>query len=120
MLRIDPTSRVPPYEQLRSQILADIRQGALAPGSKLPPVRRLAVELGLSPNTVARTYRELEAEGHITTAGRHGTRVAAAQTDLEREADRLTLTYLAGMRALGLDGTAIGAHLHRALAANAD
>lgn len=120
MLCIDPASRVPPYEQLRGQLLDDIRQGILLPGSKLPPVRRLAVELGISPNTVARTYRELEAEGHITTAGRHGTRVAAAQTDLEQEADRLTRAYLAGMRALGLDGTAIGAHLRRALATGAD
>jgi DNA-binding transcriptional MocR family regulator len=48
----------------------------LPPGTRLPPVRRLAGDLGLAPNTIARAYRELERDGYIETGGRHGTYVA--------------------------------------------
>jgi DNA-binding transcriptional regulator YhcF (GntR family) len=55
--------------------------GELAAGQKLPTVRQLASDLGLAPNTVARTYRELEADGVITTHGRRGTFVASPALD---------------------------------------
>ena len=48
-------------------------QGDLAPGTRLPTVRQLAADLGLAANTVARAYRELEADGVIATYGRKGT-----------------------------------------------
>lgn len=73
LLVIDPATGIAPYEQLRRQLAEQITAGALAPGAKLPTVRRLASDLGLSPNTVARTYQELEREGHIVTRGRRGT-----------------------------------------------
>ncbi len=81
LLRIDPDSRVPPYEQLRTQIAAMTVTGELAAGQKLPTVRQLATDLGLAPNTVARAYRELEADGVITTQGRRGTFVSSAVLD---------------------------------------
>ena len=79
MLVIDPDSGVPPYEQLRGQIWAAVRSGELVPGAQLPTVRRLADDLGIAPNTVARSYRELERDGVIQTRGRNGSVVAAAK-----------------------------------------
>ena len=54
---------------------AGIRTGELPPGAPLPPVRKLAATLGVSPATVASAYRSLRQRGLVETAGRHGTRV---------------------------------------------
>ncbi|HEX8487442.1 MAG TPA: GntR family transcriptional regulator [Propionibacteriaceae bacterium] len=74
-IAIDSTSPVPPFEQLRSQIAGLVAAGALPAGTKLPTVRQLGTDLGLAANTVARSYRELEADGVLVTAGRRGTYV---------------------------------------------
>jgi DNA-binding transcriptional regulator YhcF (GntR family) len=76
--RIDATSGTPPYEQLRTQVASQVAAGELAAGTRLPTVRSLAEELGVAVNTVARAYRELEADGVVTTNGRRGTVVASA------------------------------------------
>ena len=81
LLRIDPASAIPPYEQLRTQVVAMTVTGELEPGQKLPTVRQLAADLGLAPNTVARAYRELEADGIISTQGRRGTFVSSSALD---------------------------------------
>lgn len=78
LLSIDPRSPVPPYEQMRSQVAAMVEDGSLPPGTRLPPIRTLAADLDLAPNTVARAYRELEEGGMVETRGRHGTFVLAA------------------------------------------
>jgi DNA-binding transcriptional regulator YhcF (GntR family) len=72
-IAIDSTSAVPPFEQLRSQIARLVAAGELPAGTRLPTVRQLGTELGLAANTVARSYRELEADGVLVTAGRRGT-----------------------------------------------
>jgi len=76
ILEIDARSAVPPYEQLRQQVTALVLGGALAPDHRLPSIRRLANDLGIAGGTVARAYRELEADGVVATRGRHGTVVA--------------------------------------------
>jgi DNA-binding transcriptional regulator YhcF (GntR family) len=78
--RIDPASTEAPFAQLRQQILGQVSDGILAPGDRLPTVRRLAEDLGIAPNTVARAYRELEADGVLEGRGRSGTFVRASVT----------------------------------------
>lgn len=110
---IDKTASTPPFEQLRDQLIDQIRRGDLSPGTKLPPVRTLAVDLGLAANTVAKTYRELESSGFVQTRGRHGTVVAPTLGDPEQHRSALALTrdYLAAMSAIGLSAGAVPDYL---------
>ncbi|HEX5771717.1 MAG TPA: GntR family transcriptional regulator [Nocardioidaceae bacterium] len=80
-IAIDHDSAVPPFEQLRAQIAGLVNRGELAPGTRLPTVRKTAEDLGLAVNTVARAYRELEADGVVVTEGRRGTFVRSAVVD---------------------------------------
>jgi DNA-binding transcriptional regulator YhcF (GntR family) len=84
MITLEPSSGIPPFEQVRAQIAAQIANGVLTAGTRLPPVRRLADELALAANTVARAYRDLEAAGLVQTRGRGGT-VVTAGGDRARE-----------------------------------
>ena len=71
MFQIDFASRVPIYEQLCTNIIKLASAGVFKSGDKLPPVRILASQLGINPNTVAKAYRELESQGYIfSTVGR--------------------------------------------------
>jgi GntR family transcriptional regulator len=76
IVRVDPSSPVPPFEQMRMQIATMITSGVLEIGARLPTIRQLAKDLGLAGGTVARAFRELEADGVIVTRGRHGSFVA--------------------------------------------
>ncbi len=118
MLRLDPTDELPPYEQLRRQLVEQIQSGQLPEQTRLPAVRRLAADLGIAPGTVARAYKELESEGYLETRGRHGTLVAQ-QTLAEHgpKAHQLTAQYVQRMQQLGLTPTEIVAAVHRALPA---
>ena len=101
MIRIDSTLAEPPYDQVKRQVAALVASGELAPGDKLPTVRRLAADLSLAPNTVARAYRELETAGVLDTRGRAGTFVTGDQTS--RAARQAAAEYAQRVRALGLD-----------------
>lgn len=85
-VRIDLDSTTPHYEQLRAQIAALVAAGDLTDGQRLPTVRALANDLGIAPGTVARTYRDLEAAGLVTTRRRVGTLVTAPPATLSRAA----------------------------------
>jgi len=64
-LRINPSSGVPIYLQLMEQIKHAVDIGAIRKGEQLPTIRKVAEELAMNPNTVAKAYRELEYEGFI-------------------------------------------------------
>jgi DNA-binding transcriptional regulator YhcF (GntR family) len=102
MITIDPSSSVPPFEQLRSGIAERIRDGRLPAGTKLPPVRRLAESLDLAPNTVARAYRELEIAKLVATAGRRGTVVAATGDEVTQAAAEAAADFADTVHRLGL------------------
>lgn len=105
-LTVDPTSTEAPFEQVRRQLVALVSAGELAPGTRLPTVRRLADDLGLAPNTVARAYRELETDGVIDTRGRLGSFVAAHGSAAERQAQEAAAEYAARIHRLGLSSDA--------------
>ncbi|MFJ1917188.1 aminotransferase class I/II-fold pyridoxal phosphate-dependent enzyme [Streptomyces sp. NPDC088147] len=76
-----------------AEISADVERavgsGELAPGQLLPPMRELATELGVNPNTVAAAYRSLRERGVIETAGRRGSRVRARPASTARGSIRV-------------------------------
>lgn len=65
-IHISPHDGVPIYLQIVNQVKYLAASGRLSPGEQLPPVRKLAEQLLVNPNTVARAYRELEAAGVLT------------------------------------------------------
>lgn len=65
MFQIDFSSRSPIYEQLYYNVIKLASAGVIKPGDKLPPVRAVAAQLGINPNTAAKAYRELEQNGYI-------------------------------------------------------
>jgi len=102
VISIDSRSATPPYEQLRVQFMAEVQSGALAAGTRLPTVRKLAEDLGLAPNTVARAYRELESDGFIETRGRNGSFVNAQGDAAEKQAQEAARAYADRIRKLGI------------------
>lgn len=112
IFEIDARSAVPPYEQLRQQVTALVRAGALAAGTRLPAIRQLADDLGLAGGTVARAYRELENDGVVTTHGRHGTVVATVD-----RRDRASAALVGAARRYAVDARRAGAGVEDAIAA---
>lgn len=70
MIQIDFRSQAPIYEQIKTGLKGLVRRGLLKPGDEAPSIRAMASQLKLNPNTVARAYRELSAEGFF--AGQRG------------------------------------------------
>ncbi|MEU8925178.1 GntR family transcriptional regulator [Kitasatospora sp. NPDC048545] len=101
-LSVDPHSATPPYEQIRAQIAEGARTGELPTGLRLPTVRALAEDLGLAAGTVARAYKELEADGVVETHGRRGTLIAAAGDTAHRLAAAAATEYAERAHRLGL------------------
>jgi GntR family transcriptional regulator len=105
-IRIDARSATPIYEQVMRQVRQAVSTGAAEVGAALPSVRALAVELRVNPNTVARAYRELEAEGVVETRRGQGTFVAGPGRRLSvaqrrRSLEPLLEQAVAEARALG-------------------
>lgn len=102
-ISVDPVGLTPPYEQVRSQIEALIRAGELARGTRLPTVRQLSLDLGLAVNTVARAYKELEADHLVETRGRNGTFVLASRSQIDDAATHAAaVTFARAARKAGL------------------
>ncbi|MGA3076335.1 MAG: GntR family transcriptional regulator [Bryobacteraceae bacterium] len=75
ILRVDLKSPAPVYRQIVDAVRILLVNGDLSPGDALPPVRRLALDLGVHFNTVAEAYRTLEEEGWLEIGRRSGARV---------------------------------------------
>src|SRR5580704_8787392 len=73
------------YKQIADQLRTLIIEGALNPGDFLPPVRRLALELGVHFNTIAQAYRTLAQEGLLEITRGH--RAAVVERNLPKRAD---------------------------------
>ena len=84
-LIIRNTTNQPIYDQIYSQIKAQIIAGKLSPGEALPSIRALAKDLRISVITTKRAYDELEREGFLTTVPGKGCFVAEKNLDLIRE-----------------------------------
>jgi DNA-binding transcriptional regulator YhcF (GntR family) len=80
----------------------EVRSGVLPAGTRIPTVRKLAEDLGLAPNTVARAYRELEADGFIETRGRNGSFVSAQGDAAEKQAQEAARAYADRIQKLGI------------------
>jgi GntR family transcriptional regulator len=83
-IHIAPHDGVPIYLQIVNQVKYLVASGRLAPGEELPPIRVLAEQLVVNPNTVARAYRELETAGVVTKRRTAGTYVSDAGSPLAR------------------------------------
>jgi len=106
LFRPNPSSAVPVYLQLIEQVKHAIDVGALSLGDQLPAIRRVAEDLVINPNTVAKAYRELEHErvielrqgsgAFVSENGRAGrvARVRTAQPVLQAALERLTAAGL--------------------------
>ena len=84
-LIIRNTTNQPIYDQIYSQIKAQIIAGKLSPGEALPSIRALAKDLRISVITTKRAYDELEADGFLYTVAGKGCFVAEKNLDLIRE-----------------------------------
>jgi GntR family transcriptional regulator len=83
-LHISANDGVPIYLQIVNQVKYLVASGRLAPGAEMPPIRVLAEQLLINPNTVARAYRELELAGIVTKRRTAGTFVSDAGSPLAR------------------------------------
>ena len=83
-LHISNHDGVPIYLQIVNQVKYLVASGRLEPGEELPPIRALAEQLLINPNTVARAYRELELAGLVTKRRTAGTYVSDTTSPLAR------------------------------------
>ena len=87
-LHVSTADGVPIYLQIVNQIKYLVSANRLSPGEELPPIRVLAEQLLINPNTVARAYRELELAGIVQKRRTTGTYVSNLGSRLNRR-DRL-------------------------------
>jgi GntR family transcriptional regulator len=120
-IRIDVGSPVPLYRQIVDAIRVLLVEGVLKPGTDLPSVRQLAMELGVHFNTVGEAYRLLAAEGWLDLKHGRGARVgergmppAASPERLEEFRTRLR-NMVAEMRSSGVSAARIAVELRAVL-----
>ena len=96
VLSVDARSGVPIYLQLIEQIKRSVALGVLKPAERLPTVKQLALDLTINPNTVARSYRDLERDGVIETSPGRGSFVRGdgAQASMKAAAGDVAQTAL--------------------------
>ncbi len=116
MLHLDYRDSRPIYTQIMDGLREQIISGVLQSGDRLPSVRELAAELTINPNTIQRSYRQLELEGWIATVPGKGCFVCAAPSAQEREKEKLwqQLDEAAGaLLALGISREELARHIRK-------
>ena len=106
-VHITSNDGVPIYVQIVTQLKYLVASGRLAPGEEIPPIRVLAEQLLVNPNTVARAYLELEKAGVVTKRPGSGTYVSEEGSPLARREKLRILTQrgdalLAEARQMGI------------------
>ena len=89
MIHLDYRDARPIYAQIIDGLKEQISTGVLLPGEKLPSVRELASQLTINPNTIQRSYRQLEVEGWIATVPGKGCFVCSIPTGDPKQELRL-------------------------------
>ncbi|OLN23449.1 GntR family transcriptional regulator [Domibacillus antri] len=97
----------PIYSQIAERIIQQFVRGDLAPGEKLPSVREMAIQAGVNPNTIQRTYGELERLGVVETKRGQGTFMTEEndmkrklRMDIQRE---MIAAFIENMRSIGFE-----------------
>jgi GntR family transcriptional regulator len=121
LIRIDPQSAVPIYEQIAHEIKAAAARGELAEGHKLPSIRELARDLTINPNTVVRAYDALERDRVILRRRGAGCFLTGRRSDLRLAIKREQVRELMDKTVtdafhLGLSATEIRRALEQCLA----
>ena len=93
MVHLDYRDARPIYTQIMDGFKEQIASGILQPGDKLPSVRELAGNLAINPNTIQRSYRQLEMEGWIVTVPGKGCFVCSNEKLAEEEKNRLLAQF---------------------------
>ena len=81
-ISINLTDGVPIYRQIVNQVKYLVASGLLRPGEELPPIRTLALQLKVTPNTIVKAYGELEISGVLQKRHGSGTFVSDARPQL--------------------------------------
>ena len=105
MIHLDYRDSRPIYTQIIDGFREQIATGVLQPGEKLPSVRELAAALTINPNTIQRSYRQLEVEGWIATVPGKGCFVCGSEQTQPRERERWYSAFdesAAALMALGV------------------
>lgn len=116
MIQLNYRDARPIYAQVIDGFREQIITGVLRPGERLPSVRELAGELAINPNTIQRSYHQLEAEGWVATVPGKGCFVCVHAEAQEKEIQRLLeqLEQLtAALTALGMSREAVAAHIRK-------
>jgi GntR family transcriptional regulator len=115
--RLDLASGVPVYRQIIDQVLGGMAAGTLAPGTQLPTVRQVAVDLAINPNTVVRAYRELEIRGVLETQQGTGTfisnqKVQRNEVERRRQLNQIVSEFVSRAGASGFTVEDLMEQLH--------
>jgi GntR family transcriptional regulator len=105
IFRLNQSAGIPLYLQLIHQVKHAVETGALREGDQLPTIRKVAMDLVMNPNTVARAYRELEHEGILDLKHGSGAFIresAGGRTRVMHKAQALVQSVLERLAPLGL------------------
>ena len=106
LIRVDPSSEAPIFEQLAASVRAEVARGTLVPGDRLPSARELAESLEVNLHTVLHAYQELRDEGLVDLRRGRGaviTELAVANAELQNSVQSL----VAEARRLGIGSAAV-------------